>query len=133
MVLYEAGTCTLIAEVAAKDPYPGASRIYQFSVGSDGTGGNGVDAEDPADGVTLRSLAAADGKPIAANAKFTVKNLTPAVCMVKTVDKVRRVFGIADGACNIQLRINKKRTIVINATVSTTEAGAVVSAGKPGA
>ena len=146
VVVLEAGTCTLVAETLAKDPYPGASRIYQFTVnGGDGssaggssgstggsTGGN-VGTGNPADGVAIRVLAKADGKVIAAKAKITLKNLTPGVCAIKTVNGVRRVIGIADGACNIQIRVNNARTIVVNANVETTDAGAVVKAGKPAA
>jgi hypothetical protein len=143
VTVLEAGTCTLVAEVLAKDPYPGASRIYQFTVtnagdGSSaggGTGGNNgsVGTGNPADGVAIRTLAKDDGKAIAAKAKISLKNLTPGVCALKTVKGVRRVVGIADGACNIQIRINNKRTIVVNSYVETTDAGAVVKAGKPAA
>jgi len=137
VALYEAGVCTIIAETTAKDPYPAASRVFQFVVDSEGgaSGGSndGSSAGNPADGVSIRDLAKAAGKAIPAKGKISVKNLTPGVCALKTVKKVRRVIGIADGACNIQVRINNKRTIVINASVETTEAGAVVSAGKFGA
>lgn len=139
IAVLEAGTCTLIAETPAKDPYPGASRIYQFTVtNADGSNAGGSTGDNPgtgnpADGVSIRVLAKADGKAIPAKAKITLKNLTPGVCTLKTVKGVRRVVGIADGACNIQIRINNARTIVVNANVETTDAGAVVKAGKPAA
>jgi len=137
VTLYEAGVCTIIAETAAKDPYPAASRVFQFEVGGEGGAGgdssDGPTAGNPADGVSIRDLAKAAGKAIPAKAKISAKNLTPGVCALKTVKKVRRVIGIADGACDIQVRINNKRNIVINAHVETTDAGVVVKAGKPDA